>query len=104
MRTNVTPTELDQQAEEACKTLRDGIAAMYAIMNPTAESLFPQLVRSLRELTGHLTARTFTDAAQDDEDAVIAIERAEGLLYRAARVSGQPKSPLGIRSSLPPTA
>ena len=47
-------------------------------------ALTQQLLASCRELADHLHAYTFTpDAAVYDEDAVIAIERAERLLAQA---------------------
>ena len=51
---------------------------------PTSPALLPQLLACCRELADHLHAYTFTpDAAVYDEDAVIAIERAERLLHEA---------------------
>ncbi len=96
MRDQAYTTGPDAQAEAACQTLREGIAAIYAIMNPTTETLFPRLVASARLLKEHLHAYTFSpDAAVYDEDAVIAIEEAERLLSQATRVVGRREKPQG---------
>ena len=60
----------------------------------TPPALTRQLLASCRELADHLHAYTFTpDAAVYDEDAVIAIERAERLLHEAGHLAGPPEQP-----------
>jgi hypothetical protein len=95
--TATTGTDIETRAVNA---LRDGVAAIYAVLNrrsaPTPEGLFPELAASCRELADHLHAYTFAPEGREyDEDAVIAVERAERLLRRARPLLGQPEKPRG---------
>jgi len=92
---NPITTGPDTQLDDLT-AFRDTIGLFMRMLDPqpTAESLFPSLLCSVRQLKDHLSAYTFSpEATVYDEDAVIAIEAAERLLKQAGRVLEQPEEP-----------